>query len=263
MADSLRSQVVIAGRVALLLAVTSLGAGCPAPGYDPDWRSKADRVLVLPLNLVAAMPEEVADGARKVDEAMLDYLAERGKSVSAIGFDDAEAAWRAGESECRAAGTKGCDRFDRVAPFAARRLRADREFDVLLVPYLLLRNARTDGYTASFDGVERPVQMPRYAPYGPYRYGYGPYAYGPYAYGAYGWGGSRIRAASLKVFGFRPDGERTFAGIGGLDVVDEFDDSEERGEYTVEVRENVLSDPAEIREGVAIALSEFVPRPRD
>ena len=262
---------MIAGHAALLFAVTSLVSGCPAPGYDPDWRSKTQRVLVLPLNVVAEMPEELAGGARRVDEILLDYLAERGKSVSTIGFKDAAAAWHAGESDCRSAATKGCERFDRAAPFAARHLRADHDYDLLIVPYLLLRGARTNGYTASFDGVERLVKMPRYAPYGPY--GYGPYAYGPsyawggpYAWGGWGggwggWGGSRIRAASLKVFGFFPDGKRSFAGIGGLDVVDRIEVSEESGAYTFEVRENVLGDPAAIREGVARALSRLVPRP--
>jgi hypothetical protein len=247
---------VIAARAALLFALTSLVSGCPAPGYDPNWRSEAERVLVLPLNVVAAMPEELAGGAERVDKVLLDYLAERGKSVSAIGFADAVAAWRVGDRECRSAATTSCDRFDRVAPFVARHLRAGHDYDVLIVPYLLLRSARTNGYVASFDGVERPVKMPRYAPYGPY--GYGPYAYGPYV-----WGGSRIRAASLKVFGFFPDGERSFAGIGGLDVVDRIDASEESGAYTIEVRGNVLRDPDGIREGVARALSPFVPRPRD
>jgi hypothetical protein len=249
---------VIAGHVALLSAVTSLVSGCPAPGYDPNWRSKAQRVLVLPLNLVAAMPDEVADGAGHVDKILLDYLAERGKSVSTIGFQDAAVGWRAGESDCRAAAAKKCDRFVGVAPFAARKLRTDHEYDVLIVPYLLLRGARTNGYLASFDGVERPVQMPRYAPYGPY--GYYPYGYGLNWWD--GWGGSRIRAASLKVFGFSADGKKLFDGIGGLDVVDRVDASEESGAYTVNARENVLGDPNAIHEGVARALSPLVPLPR-
>jgi hypothetical protein len=247
-----RSPLRIAGCGALLAAVASFVSGCPAPGYDPDWRSKAERVLVLPLNLVAAMPEELAGGARRVDKILLDHLSERGKSVSTIGFKDAQAAWHAGESACRSEQTKGCDRFAGVAPFAARHLRANHDYDVLIVPYLLLRGARTNGYVASFDGVERSVKMPGYAPYGPY--GYGPYGWG----GSPGWGGSRIRAASLKVFGFSADGKKLFDGIGGLDVVDQIESSDESG-ATVEVRENVLGNPEAIREGVALALKRLLP----
>jgi hypothetical protein len=253
-----RSTVRNASLAALLATMASLVSGCPAPGYDPNWKSKAQRVLVLPLNLVAEMPAEVEDRAPRVDEIMLDYLSQSGKSVSTIGFRDASAAWRASESDCRSAATKDCERFLRVAPYAARHLRADHEYDVVIVPYLLLRGARTNGYLASFDGVERP--MKGYPAYGPY--GYGPYGYGyPYGYGPYGFSGGRIRAVSLKVYGFSAEGKRLFDGIGGLDVVDQIEASDEG--YTSAVRENVLSESHEIREGVARALSNFVPRPRD
>jgi len=258
-----RSRVRIAGRATLLFALALQAWGCPAPGYDPNWRSRADRMLVLPLNVVAAMPREVAGSAHRVDRVMLDYLAQRGKSVDTIGFSDATAAWGDGERDCRAARPKGCERFERVAPFAARRLRSDHDYDVLVVPYLLLRGARTNGYVASFDGAERTVKTPYGAPYGPYPYG--PYPYGPYpySYGVYPFGGPRIRAVSLKVFGYSADGNELFDGIGGLDVVDEFEASDEApGAYSIEVRENVLRNSDEIREGVARAFSNFVPEPR-
>ena len=238
-----RSQVVIAGRAALLFAVASLAWGCPAPGYRPSEKDAVERVLVLPLNVVAAMPEELSGGARHVDRILLDYLAERGMAVQTIGFQDAVAAWRAGESDCQPE-AKRCDRFLDVAPFVARRLRAGHDYDVMLVPYLLLRGARTDGEVASFDGVKRLVSpgFPADAPLWMSR--------------------SRIRAASVKVFGFAPDGKRIFAGIGGLDVVDQIETSGDYGAYTIEVRENVLGDSEAIREGVARALHRLVPRPK-
>jgi hypothetical protein len=249
-----RSSARFAACAALLAAVAALA--CPAPGYDPDWRSRTQRTLVLPLNIVAEMPDELIAGSSDVDDILLDHLAARGKSVQTIGFADATTAWRASEADCRAAEAKGCDRFLRVASYAARRLRADHDFDVLIVPYLLLRGARTNGYVASFDGVERTLRSPGYGPYGPY--GYSPY--GPYPYG-YGFGGPRIRAASLKVYGFSADGKRLFDGIGGLDVVDEIQASDEGpGAYSIVVREDLLRDPNQIREGVARALSKFVPR---
>jgi hypothetical protein len=212
-------------------------------------KDAVERVLVLPLNVVAAMPHELSGGARQVNQILLDYLAERGKSVSTIGFTDAVAAWRAGESDCRAQGEKRCDRFRGVAPFTARHLRAGHDYDVLIVPYLLMRGARTNGVEATFDDVKRPVETPAYGPDGPL------------------WlAQNRIRAASLKVFGFAPDGDEVFAGIGGLDVVDRVEPSQDSGPYgyayTVHVRENVLRDPAMIREGVALALRRLVPRER-
>ena len=252
-----RSSARFAAGAALLAALASLA--CPAPGYDPNWRSQTQRTLVLPLNIVAEMPDELIEGSPNVDDVLLDYLAARGKSVQTIGFAEATTAWRASEADCRAAVAKGCDRFLRVASYAAQRLRADRDFDVLVVPYLLLRGARTNGYVASFDGVERTLKSPSYGQYGPYGYPYGPY---PYGYG-YGFGGPRIRAASLKVYGFSSQGKRLFDGIGGLDVVDQIEASDEgSGAYSIVVRENVLRDKNLIGEGVARALSHFVPPDR-
>jgi hypothetical protein len=243
---AMRSRVGIVARAALLVALASLVGGCPAPGYNPSGRAEVERVLVLPLNVVAAMPRELAHGARDVDRILLDYLAERGKAVEAMKYDDSVAAWRAGESECRAHEKKGCDRFADVAPFVARQLRATHAYDALLVPYLLLRGARTNGEMATFDGVKRPLDA------------------GLPANGPLWLAQNRIRAASLKVFGFHPDGKRMFAGIGGIDLVDRIELSREQYPppytvpYTVEVREDVLRDPATIREGVEIALRDLV-----
>ena len=250
MDSQVRSQAKIGARAALsMMVIAALVSGCPAPGYHPERAREAERVLVLPLNVVAAMPTELVGGARRVDRILLDYLAEGGKAVETIGFADAGAAWRAGESDCRSQRGKHCDRFRGVAPFAARHLRADHDYDVLLVPYLLLRGARTNGVEATFDDVRRPVETPGYVSDGPL------------------WlAQNRIRAASLKVYGFAPDGDEVFAGIGGLDVVDRVEASPDSGPYgypyTVHVRENVLSDPEMIREGVALALRKMVPRER-
>ena len=80
------------GRAALIAAVAWLVCGCAAPRNHLYRKSGADfeRALVLPLNLVAAMPEELAGRANRVDEALLGYLAERGKAIETIGFADAE-----------------------------------------------------------------------------------------------------------------------------------------------------------------------------
>jgi hypothetical protein len=247
---STESRVRIGARAALLFAVAALAAGCPAPGYHPGQKSETRRVLVFPLNVVAAMPRELIGGSRHVDQVMLDYLAERGMAVDTIGFADAQAAWHQGESDCRAEKKKGCDRFDGVAPFVARHQRAEHGYDMLLVPYLLLRGARTNGVVARFDGVERPLETTGYAS------GYAP----DYPYPLFNAG--RVRAASLRVFGFSPDGKKRFTGIGGLDVVDRIDASEQPGAYSIEARANVLGDPQQIREGVAIALRELLPRQR-
>src|SRR5262245_6484067 len=150
----------ILGCAAVVLAAAGIAFGCAAPRNHLYERSGSEfeRTLVLPLNLVVAMPDELAQSARRVDAVLLGYLAERGKSVEAIGFHDASAAWRESESECRSQAAKGCDRFAGVARVFAQRLRRDHDYQTLIIPYLFLRPARSNSSTAAWDGVKRPVE---------------------------------------------------------------------------------------------------------
>lgn len=237
----------IVGRAALIAVVASVACGCAAPRNHLHRKSAAgfERALVLPLNLVAAMPEDLAARAKQVDQALLSYLAERGKATLTIGFTDAGAAWRASEAECRSQAQRHCDRFAGVAPFMARRLRSDHDYQVLIIPYLFVRTARSGRNTAAWDGVKRPVEKagPGFGPDGPIRLVRG-----------------QIRAASLKVFAFSAEGEKVFDGVGGLDLVDRVYGYSEYEPYRIEVREDVLGDPQMLREGVELALDRLVPR---
>jgi hypothetical protein len=240
----------IVGGAALIAAVAWVVCGCAAPRNHLHRKSAAsfERALVLPLNLVAAMPEDLTAGAKRVDQALLGYLAERGKAIEAIGFADASAAWRASEAECRSQAAKHCDRFAGVAPFMARHLRRDHDYEVLIIPYLFVRTARSGSSTAAWHGVKRPVEKvgPGFGPEGPVRLVRG-----------------RIRAASLQVFAFSAEGKKVFEGVGGLDLVDRVYGYSEYEPYRIEVREGVLGDEQMIREGVELALEQLVPRRKD
>ncbi len=242
----MKNRSVPFSRAALIAAVAGIVCGCAAPRNHLYRKSGADfeRALVLPLNLVAAMPEELAGRANRVDKALLGYLAERGKAIEAIGFADASAAWRASEAECRSQAEKRCDRFAGVAPFMARHLRTNHDYQTLIIPYLLLRTARSRSDTAAWDGVKRPVEKSGR--------GFGPDGQMRFVRG-------EIRAASLEVFAFSAEGEKVFQGVGGLDLVDRLHGTNDFDPYDIEVREDVLGDEQMIREGVALALEPLVP----
>jgi len=240
-----RSPIRIVWRAALIAAVA---CGCAAPRNHLYQKSGAqfERALVLPLNLVAAMPAEVAGGSRRVDEALLGYLAERGKAVEAMKYADALAAWRAAESECRAQSHEDCDHFAGVAPIMAQRLRRDHDYQTLIIPYLRFHAARTGSSTAKWHGVKRSVEKTGS--------GFGP-------------GGSarlvrgEIRAVSLSVLAFSAEGKKIFEGVGGLDLVDRLRaPGDAYQDYSVDVREDVLGDEQMLREGVELALDPLVPR---
>src|SRR5262245_17655473 len=242
-----RSRARLVGCAALFAAAAWIACGCAAPRNHLYRKSGADfhRTFVLPLNVVAAMPRELAHRADEVEKTLLGYLSERGKGVETMGFDDAVAAWRASEQDCRSQDAKGCDRFAGVAPFMAQHLRSGHEFETLIIPYLFLRTARSDSDTARWHGVERPVDKtgPGFGPQGPMRLLKG-----------------EFRAASLKVFAFSADGKKVFEGVGGLDLVDRVSAPDEYLAYRIEVREDVLADPQQVREGIALALEDLVPR---
>ncbi len=237
----------IVGRAALLAAAIALISGCAAPRNHLYRRSAADfeRAIVLPLNLVSKMPGELIDSARYVDRALLDYLAQHGKAVEAIGFSDASAAWRASEAECRSQGKKDCNRFAGVARFMAQHLRRDRDFQILIIPYLFVRSSRMASGLSRWHGVERTVERvgKGYAADTPPRQLRGD-----------------IRAASLKVFAFSAEGERVFEGVGGLELVDRLYAPEGYTDYDVELRDDLFQHPEPLREGVALALEHLVPQ---
>ena len=97
--------------------------------------------------------------------------------------------------------------------FMAQRLRTDHDYQTLIIPYLLLRNARSGSNECRWHGVRRPVE----------KSGSGFDEGGPARLVR-----ADIRAASLKVFAFSADGERVFEGVGGLDLVDRVSADDER-----------------------------------
>ncbi|HKA14433.1 MAG TPA: hypothetical protein VKH41_05410 [Myxococcota bacterium] len=240
-----RSPIRIVCRAALIAAVA---CGCAAPRNHLYQKSGAEfqRAVVLPLNLVAAMPAELADDAHRVDEALLGYLAEHGKAIESIGYKDALAAWRESESECRSRAAKDCDKFAGVAPIMAQHLRRDHDYQTLIIPYLRFHAARTGSSAAKWDGVKRSVEKTGsgFGPDGPARLVRG-----------------EVRAVSLKVFAFSAEGEKVFEGIGGLDLVDRLRaPGDGYQDYAVEVREDLFGDEHMVREGVELALDGLVRR---
>ena len=66
--------------------------------------------------------------------------------------------------------------------------------------------------------------------------------------GGIDWGGT-FKAASLQVIVFSKDGTRVFSGFGGLDLMFQLNMSKQ----IMEIREELLQDERNLREGVCIA----------
>lgn len=246
---SVRFRQPIVRRIAVVAALALLAEGCATSPQNRLYRpagADLQRVLLLPLNVVIAMPGELTSGAKRVDQALHGYLAERGKSIETLGLAEARKAWLASAMECKAVG-RGCRGFDGAARVLARHLRENREYELLIVPYLLLRPARMRLNNVAWDGVERRIER-----------------IGESNDGGFELDSGSIEAPSLAVFAFSSDGDKLFQGVGGLDLAHRLVFPPKRGSqalrWTFELRDDLFSDPALLREGVAVALDPLLPR---
>lgn len=210
-------------------------------------------LLVLPLNVVTAMPGELEEGAAQVDAALRGYLQGYGKSVETIPLSEARAEWVASAADLRAEVGPDAMTFEGAARHLARRLRAKHAYDALVVPGLAMRPARLRSRRVSWDGVDRKLETvgePRE---------HGSVTLANTFHG-------EIQAPSLAVYVFSPDGALLFQGIGGLDLAHRA--HVYPGKYLgdtkwdMELRPELFTDPALLREGVEVAFDPFLPRRR-
>ncbi len=232
---------------ALVLASVALAACATSP---PESDAEAatvslERVVVAPLNVPVRAPAELEGKNEPVWQELLGYFQERDRQVAVLSPISAERLWLQATvdldvSDRGAALRTGYSRF-------ARALAAHRDFDLLVVPSLVLRPAQLSGWHASWDGVQRVV--PNAAILAPS--------------GLFGASGAAVQVAglrgqvaavSLHVLILGPDGTQVQEGLGGLDVLQEARrDAVADGKLRFAVRAEPFADPDAVREGVVRA----------
>ena len=245
-----RNQLVdLAARVgagALLLAA----AACASPTTPAPAVPSLGRVVVAPMNLWITAPPELRAGEDAVWTELLGYLASQDRPLSVLNGSDAAALWKDASAGLDAAGApiSGGVAASRFAQLLA--LHAD--YDVLVLPSLVVRRARIGGYDAYWDGARRPLPVRAPVPMA------AALDAGPGGIRIHGFKGS-IAAASLHVAMFGPDGERLFEGLAGLDVIQQLDrESRDAVEWTLEPRDDAFADAADLRRGVERAFTRQV-----
>jgi hypothetical protein len=236
-------------RALLVFALASWIAGCtgasPAPVVHVDSsgaQGSGPRVVVAPLNLPVAAPEEVSDAVPVVERELIEQLRRRGARVAVIYARDAEALWAAAAAAVPPSGDSAADLRTAAGKFAGALATAE-PYDLLLLPSLALREARVSGRIASWDGVKRRIPVrttgvaedTHTAPDAPVF----DTAEGMVASSQ--WGG-RIAGLSLHLLAYRP-GRKPMERWAGLDVVHE----------TVQVRDTTTGAQSDV---------ELRPRPR-
>ncbi len=243
---------------AVLLAAATFGCAATA-GIDPMETAGAprlNRIVVAPLNLGLRTPPELRGSEAAVWTELLEYLRSQDRSLSVVDADDAQALWSDELGHLEASGEPVEMRA--AASRFAQRLAEHVEYDVVVIPSLVIRRARVGGHHASWDGARRPLPVRTPLPIA------AAVDTGIEGVTTSGFKGS-IAAASLHVAIVGADGEPLYEGLAGLDVIQELTrgaTGPAAAEWVLAPRGDCFADASGLRRGVERAFARPVPATR-
>ena len=257
----------LAGATAILL----LSAGCRSPQprvVDLDRGGAGTlRVVVAPLNLPIQLAPDLEDAVDPVTQELIRYLQAHDGRVSVIFGPDAWNLWR-DSAEALQKGREEPPDLAAVASVFSRALSKESDFDLLVLPSLVYRDARVTGRVAQWDGVRRRIRfrIRSAAPRGSAPSIADPVDSSnlsvaePVAPDYRG----QITGLSLHALVFTPEGRGVFQGFGGLDLVhDTVQKREGSGDDSfLRLHAKLLDNPEHVREGIALALDPYLVQSR-
>jgi hypothetical protein len=241
------------GGATLLLILVLAACGTPGKRSKAELAGElAQRMLVLPLNVVTTLPNELEEPSAMVWQELEAYLGSHGKQVQTLSLIDARDLWHESIEQVRMQG-ESRGGFKAAAKAMTVELAKHSEFDVVIIPSLFITQARMRGRSASWGGVRRTVEL-----------GGEPLSAGSIVITS-SLGGT-IRGASIHVVVCDAQGIQVHEGSGGLDLLDliyitgkESDPIHERP-FGPQSRLDPFSDPKHINEGVRRAFAPFLSR---
>jgi len=241
------SALVLASFALAACASSPPVADAPAEAAPP----RLERVVVAPLNVPVRAPAEVEGKGEPVWQELLGYFQEGDRQVAVLSPISAERLWLQATldldlSDRSAALRTGYSRF-------AQELAVHRDFDLLVVPSLVLRPAELSGWNAHWDGVQRVVPNAALLALS------GRFSAPAAAVQVAGLRG-KVAAVSLHIVTLGPDGTQLWEGLGGLDVLQEARrDDDTDGVLRFALRAEPFADPDALREGVVHAFQGPAP----
>jgi len=205
--------------------------------------------LILPLNIAAAMPPQLAFFGPIIWEELELYLRAQDKQLKTVSRLTARKLWLKNIQQIRAGEKGNRAGFDDAARALALELGKHAEFDALIAPSLFIREAPFANRSARWDGVERPLEFE---------------ARGLEArnFAATPLEGA-APAASLHIAVFDAKGEKIHEGMGGLDLLARIrvTGTSPSGPLTFEfeTRSDVFGNREDLREGIAAAFAPLLP----
>jgi hypothetical protein len=252
---------------AVLAAIAFGSTGChPAkPRLHPleSGSASALRIVVAPMNLAVPLWPDLEDAVEPVNDELIRYLQESGFRVAVIWVPDATALWRDSAAAVQQEREEPPE-FAEIAGVFSRLLAREAEFDLLVLPSLVFREAEVQGRFAQWDGVRRRIRFraSSAAPVGRAQPFPDPFnstdrsAPGPLNPE---WRG-RITGLSVHALLITPQGSAVYQGLGGLDLVhDAIRSSGGSGvESSLRLQHRLLEDSEHVREGISLALRSYL-----
>jgi hypothetical protein len=105
------------------------------------------------------MAAELEPASPAVWSALETYLRAHGSALKTLSLPVARRMWLASNRDAQAGAKETQPEIDEVARLFVGRLKQYAEFDAVIVPSLFVQRARVSGTTATWDGVERTIEI--------------------------------------------------------------------------------------------------------
>jgi hypothetical protein len=240
------------------LALTTLLA-CAGASTEPATPAKSvlagsavQDVLILPLNVASKMPPDLVEASPVVWDALEVYLRAHGMRLRTVNYETARQFWLGSIQQLRAVPGGEKAGYDEASRIMVGKLARHASFDTVLAPSLYIAQAPIEEKSASWDGVERAVPLEARS-----------LAAKAVAEGVPLEG--LAPAASLHMVVFDAEGNKIQEGRGGLDLLvkvrvkqNPYGPSDDPV-FRFTTRRNPFDERANVREGIALSLSPFLP----
>ena len=240
--------------LAALLAVGAL-LGCarePRGGRSVLLGAENRVLLILPLNIAAAMPPELEYVSPIVWEELERYLRAQDRELKTVSRETARKLWIGSIKKVRAgAGPAGARAgFDDAARILALELQKHAAFDAMIAPSLFVRQAPIANRSASWDGVERELDFEARGLEARSLVSATPLE-------------GAAPAASLHVAVFDAQGNKILDAKGGLELLARVrvtgSDASGQPTFAFEARSDLFQDRDHVREGIGVAFAPLLP----
>jgi len=248
----IRCNTLIGAFVALL----TLACAAPKSSTPPEAMTgvpAANRIVVAPLNLALRVPTGVDLDTELLRAELARHFQQMDRTVQEIEPVSATRIWDESLAELTKSGAKP-DLAATSQRFALG-LAEHAEYDLLVMPSLLLRSGRVRGGGVYWDGVRQRLPVKSTLPFGPID------AVEPMGVRASQWGfRGRVAVVSLYVEVLTPDGRSVYQGIGGLDILQAATrDRDGSGSWELVDRTDALADRADLSRGITVAFERRLP----